>query len=264
MKNLISALIAGFTTMVKRPAVFLPAVILSIINGVLLFLSYDILFEFLFDVIFLERFSEVSVIELPFIVISNYPWHLLVILLLAVVSLALQMWVLVAVSKFLSSKASKIFEAIGYANGKILDVFGLAIILFIIGFIYLVILFGVLWVLLFSAELGWLLLIVLGLAGIYLFVKLFFAAIIMGIENLNVKKSLAHAWDFSRKRFWGVLVFSFLVSLIAALIEGFGSTAASGITDDLFGILAGVIIMIFSSAYFSAASAKYYLNAMRR
>ena len=257
------SLIASLGQIVAKPQVLLAGIIATIFQTIILYFSLEPLGSVFEKAILLGELPNVGLMELPFQFYKMYFAELNVILLAFLASMVLQLWLGVVIARFASnlhSKKAGIMEAVGFGIKSLGKIIGAIIFLLAIAGIFFALFQIIAWLSEFSNEASLILLFLLGLLIAYLYVKLVFFIPLMGCKEANVRDALAEAWEFSKKKFWRILILLVIVSIIAAVIDFIGSSIAGFTIED---IIASIIISLFAvigSTYSALVLANYYLN----
>ncbi|MFH1256383.1 MAG: hypothetical protein V1494_03755 [Candidatus Diapherotrites archaeon] len=257
MFEMIAALIGAAFGLVKKPVVLLAAIILAIINTVVFFLLFEPIAELLYNFFVLGLVPEGNAWELPFRFLQLYFLNSIAILVAMFISLMLFIWLLFVAAAAEKEKDSAIAEA----NSRLGEIFWLSAFIFIAVFVFLAI--GYIFMAIgFSFDLLALPALIVFLAwllvGLYVFVKLSFVAVIAAMEKVKGKEAFIKTWQWSAKRFWGIIVFLLLAGFIFSLINALGDGVAGITGEEISGIVIGLIFAIIANAYVALAMAKAF------
>jgi hypothetical protein len=261
---LIGAIIKAFKTIVKNPLLLLPALILPAVTFGLLFVLQEPLFNLLVDILFLERVPESTLLAFPIHLLAMYPIELAAVAVMVLASSIIS----IAVGFIYAKYANSIEADKASLSGSIKAVFeNKNSILALAGFLFIVILFviGISWLLLAASTIIPQILLVVILLFIllaYIFVKLTFSVQAMAVENIKAKEALSKSWAFTNKRFWQVLGFLILTTIIYSIIIAIGDfvdLTLTEINEDL-GTLVFVIFWTIGVSFSNLAMAFYFIK----
>ena len=259
----LKAAISGFTTLLRRPQVLLPALIVMAISLLASLALGELVFGLLYQGLIYEILPETGIWEFPFALYQMYSAEINALIALLGLSLLLQIWLAFGYARVVSGKKKKqgIFGAMAYATKNIKHViaafifFGIVSVFFLI-LAYLLLAFGF-----YTDIIAIALWIVFALLVIYLGIKLIMAVPIMAIEEVNLKEALQKSWKFSEKHFWGLLALLAIVFLIVSpALNYVGGSIADLFVDDMLAIAVLAIFTLIVTAYTNLAIALYYVQ----
>ncbi len=269
--KLIESIIGSLKALIKKPLVILPAILFALVVFAAGFLLQDALINFIVEVLLLGNLPEGPLLAFPLHIVAMYPIELAAIAFLLLLSIV--MWIASAffyariANDTLAEKVS-----IGAAFSATLENAS--------GIVWLGIFFGV--ISLFALGITWVLLALLGtnqLAGIaiavvlmllgllmaYTFIKLSFTVYAMAVEKLKARDALAASYKFTAKRFWNIIVFMFVLSIIYGLIIGIGDIIDLAIPDENIGSIIFILFWGFGVSFTNLAMAFFYIkNALEK
>jgi len=254
-------LIGAGKRLVKNPLLLLPALASMVIFFALGFVFLPFAADLMLDVLFLEIIPDSSLLAFPFQFFALYPLQILALGLFALLSgllfTALNYWYANYLGESLGKSAS-IGKACRETLGALKAIASLVLFIAIISLV-----FGTLfWV---SAVisiaiplLGLGLMLVLSLAGFYVYIKIAFATQALALEEGSVKQALQQTWDFSQKRFWHVILFLIVLGLIHQIIVFLGDYVSLLFLDETIEIIVFAVFWGASLAFAGLAMALYY------
>ncbi len=260
---MIESIVRAFQSIVKKPLILLPALLLPVLMLALLFIFQGPISNLLVEALFLENIPESPLAAFPVHFAAMYPIEVAVVALLALV-LAI---VGIAVT-FLYSRLASDFSAGEPSLGKVLgatlesrgNIAVLAVFFFIIVAFFVTIAWLFILVSALNSIVGLILLICLGLLLLYTAVKLSFTVPAMAVEGLKAKEALVKSWVFTGGRFWQVLVFLVIVSIISGVIIGIGNLIGTLVLGELIGGIVFIIFWLFGIAFSNLAIPFYYIK----
>ena len=259
--SIIECIVSVGKNLVKKPLLVLPSIAAVAILFGLLFLFLEILIELMVNVMLLEIVPEGPLYALPFQFIAIYGPHLLAVLAFTVIGAVLFTSLNYWFGSFIAGKI-KGQESFGKTFSKTKKGLG-KIIAFVIFVILVALVFGTLfWVfaLIFQAVpvLGILLIALLSLAAFYLYVKLAFVISALALEKGTVKQAFEQSWNFSQKRFWQILLFLIVVSVLNQLIIFIGSSISELFLDENIEIAILALFWAIALTFVGFALPTYY------
>lgn len=259
----IKAVISGFTTLLRKPQVLLPALIVMAISLLASLALGELVFGLLYQGLVYEILPETGIWEFPFALYQMYSAEINALIALLAVSFILQIWLAFGYARFVSGKKKKegIFGAMAYATRNIKHVIA-AFVFFGIASVFFLVIAYLLFALGFYTDIIAIALWVLfALLVIYIGIKLIMAVPIMAIEEINLKEALQKSWKFSEKHFWGLLLLLIAVFLVVSPALNFiGGNIADLFIDDLSAIAVLAIFTLIITAYTNLAIALYYVQ----
>ncbi len=246
---------------IKNPLVLLPAFASIAIFFILAYIFSPFLIELAVEIMVLENFPDTSLNVLPFQLIGLYGLQLTALLVFTVLSgilfAALNYWYAVYEKLALDGNTSigKVCEETMHAFGQILS---FTFFIVILGFLIGILLWFSLMLTLFFELGGLVLLVLLVLAGFYIAVKFVFVLQALAFDKSNVRKALEQSWNFSQKRFWQVLLFVIVVTIIYGVLMNIGTTASDFFEEEIISVIVFAVFWAVFLAFSGLALAGYY------
>ena len=259
----LKAVISGFTTILRRPQVLLPALIVMAISLLASFALGELVFNMLFGGLVLEILPETGVWEFPFALYAMYGSEINALIALLALSLILQIWLAFGYARFVSGKKKKegIFGAMAYATKNIKHIIAAFVFFGIVSMFFLVLAYALLALGIYTDLIAIALWIVFALLVIYIGIKLAMTVPIMAIEGVNLKEALQKTWKFSEKHFFGLLLLLIAVFLVVSpLLNFIAGYITNFIADEMTAIAVLAIFTLIITAYTNLAIALYYVQ----
>lgn len=263
---MIESIVKGFRAITKKPVVLVPALLFAAVTLVIVMFLQDPIIDFIVDGLIAGNLPTGSLIEFPLRLFAMYPAGLMAIAAMAFVSTILWIanaFVYARIANDLESgnaSLSKAFDAVLANKARIfwLGVFFSIIVMF----------FGVLvWLLLVIGSMGQALGIaalvveVLLLAGLaYIYVKLAFVIQAMAVSGLKPKEALVKSWNFTVGRFWHAILFLFTVTVVAQLIWLAGDVVEFYSPSVELGAVAFLLFWTIGVSFSNMAIAFYFIK----
>jgi len=258
---LIEALGGAVKRIVKNPLVLLPAFASIAIFFILVYAFSPFLIELVVEIMIFENFPNVPLNVLPFQLIGLYGLNLTALLVFVVLSgilfASLNYWYAAYEKLALDGKPSleKACSKTIHSFGQIIS-FTFFILIF--AFLLAILLWFSLMITMFF-ELGGLVLFVLFvLAGFYVAVKFVFILQALAFGKNNVRKALEQSWIFSQGRFWQVLLFVIVVTIIYSILMSIGSIASDLFEGEIESMIVFAVFWAVFLAFSGLALASYY------
>ncbi|MAG22126.1 MAG: hypothetical protein CL943_02365 [Candidatus Diapherotrites archaeon] len=257
---MIDSILKAFKSIVKKPALLIPPIVIPTLLVALIFLFIEPLANLLVEVLFLENVPESPLFALPIHFLAMYPIEILSVVLLVFVFSVI--W---AATAFFYSKVANDLSAGGGSIGEALratkEAFGkivaLIVFFYVIGFFSAILL----WLfMLLPATIGFILSMLFAVLLFYVFVKLSFTIPAMAIDNLGVKEALAKSWVFTKKKFLSVIIFLFVVSVLSTFILRIEEAIETLFSDEIITSILFLIFWLFATVFSNLAVAFYYLK----
>ncbi len=259
----IKAVISGFTTLLRRPQVLLPALIVMAISLLASLALGGLVFGMLYQGLIYEIIPETGIWEFPFALYQMYSAEINALIALLALSFILQIWLAFGYARFVSGRKKKegIFRAMAYATKNIKHVLSAFVFFSIVSVFFLILAYLLLALGFYTDIIAIALWIVFALLVIYLGIKLIMTVPIMAIEEANLKEALQKSWKFSEKHFWGLLLLLVVVFLVVSPALNFiGSNIADLFIDDMGAIAVLAVFTLIITAYTNLAIALYYVQ----
>ena len=254
----------GFKGIIRHPVSIVPALIASaVITALFIFAIGPEIANLVLETIFLGNVPETGISVVPFQFLSLYSGSLLVLALGAVVALLIG----IATNFFYANFAKELQAknpSIGKAFSKTISDLPGIIAVAIFGIIIAVILGIAFWVLLLVAGtiavVSEVIMAIIAILAAYCVVKIAFLVPIMATEKAKLKEALGKSWEFTNKKFWTVLVFLVVVSIINQIIFGIGLALSDAVIDTNIGIIVYAVFWAMATAFMAIAIAIYYIE----
>lgn len=259
---MIKSVVKGFAGIARKPAVLLPAVIAGIIQLIIAFFAIGYFLDINAILLYFEGIPEGSLLEMLFLFYQTFTLQVWALIIAGIIAVFLQAWVLISLAriagKMQAGEKASVFEAMRFALSK----FWVIASIIIFGFVVAVLAFSLLVLISFlfdfNALAGMVIAIVAGIIAVYLLVRLFLFAAVIGAEDANLKESLATSWHATFKRFWATFIFIIILVLINSAIEGIAIAVNEGIASDDLAVLITAVFSIIALTYSGLAIGFYY------
>ncbi|AJF59988.1 MAG: hypothetical protein J4224_00905 [Candidatus Diapherotrites archaeon] len=260
-----SALVQGLKDLALKPSILLPAIVFVLFNAVLAALSQDTILEFFYNVIFLEQLPyATNWVEFFYFFVMIYFWQLLALALVLFLAYTASFWMAFSYSAFVKNKGKTGAVASStHALSRIGSAVSLAVFFGIVTLLYGFLLMVFFLLTSLPGEnivggLGLLLFLLWLVFGVYLLVKLLFLPYIVGVEESKTKNAVEKAWQWSGKHFFGIIVVSLIVGIIANVIALAGSALSDFFGESLVAVAVVALFVSVSVAYSNLVFAHYY------
>ena len=257
------SLIGSLGQIAAKPQVLLAGIIATVFQTIIFYFSLTPLANVFDNAVLLGELPNVSLIELPFQFYKMYASDLNVILVFLLLSMIVQFWLAIVVARFAENTMHKkqgILEAIGFGIASFWKIIGAIVFLLAAAGIFFALFQIIIWLSDFSQELSLILMLLLAVFTAYLFVKLLFFLQIMGAKAANARIALLESWNFSKKRFWFIVILIVILSIISGLIDFAGSLASEPFGDSIIATIVLAFFSILGTTYSTLVLANYYLN----
>ncbi len=261
MIGLIKALGGAVKRIIKNPLVLLPAFASIAIFFILAYIFSPFLIELVLEIMVFENFPNVPLNVLPFQLIGLYGLNLTALLVFVVLSgilfAALNYWYAVYEKLALDGKAS-IEKACGKTMHAIGQIVSFTFFILIFAFLLAIMLWFSLIITTFFELVGLVLLVLFVLAGFYVAVKFVFILQALAFGKNKVRKALEQSWIFSQGRFWQVLVFVIIITIIYGILMSIGTTASELFEGEIESMIVFAVFWAVFLAFSGLALANYY------
>jgi len=258
---MINAIVEGFTSFAKKPLLFLPALFVMGLNFIVLLAAFESYFNLFFETLVLGEVPDAGLLELPFFMLTTYGADIIVIGLAAFVSFALGFYMIYIYASLLAGKETGMIKAI-IANAKRTgEILGLTLFVSIALFLY-----GIVAYLLFVASvsiealglIAFILLLIWGLFGLFVYFKFAFTPVLMATEKQKLKPALAAVWKWSSPKLISIIIFLIIIGFLAGIINTVFITLADATGSNELGILLLLLGFGLSNAYYNISFVKYF------
>ena len=261
---MINALVSSFFKLLKKPNYFIPSLLGMFFTTLLLLVFSDNYFNIIYKIFVFGELPQTELFNLPFYMLSIYGADLFIITLATFISISIGFFVLYVYSTLFNDSKLTVSKAINSNLGRISEIIGLSLFVFVVGFLYTGIGFLLGLIITSFESLGLIITILILLwiiAGIYIYTKLAFTPLIMSIERKNLKQALSQSWKQSETKMLKLLFFLITLSAIVQAMNFFISTFADAIGVELIMLLVLIIGLGFTNAYYNISFIKYFLNS---
>jgi len=259
---MLKSVLGSLAQLVAKPQVLVAGILAGIFQLVLALVAWDSGLDLFEQVIVLGQMPDVGILELPFAFFQLYFPQLSVLFLVLLVGLIVQFWASIVLGRFAKNSIEGkggIGEALGFGVSHLGKICWAIIFLMAVSAVFFAAFGIVAGIAGFSIELSIILALVLMIVLAYLYVRLVFFLPIMGAKDANARDALLESWEFSKKKFWTIVIFLVIVSLVAGVFDLAGTILSEQFTGD---VVSGIIVAIFailSSTYSGLALANYYV-----
>jgi hypothetical protein len=261
---MVKAVLDAFKLLIKKPALFLPAIVLGIANLVLFYFFEETFIEFMFSLTEPQAIPASPSIAVALIQFTALNLNkILFILGIGVISLFLGLWLLFAYSRFVflyfQGKAS-VKEAIGFAFKRIPRITALLGFALIVFWFYSIIVWLALFLLQEVEAIGIIVFLVVMFLGAYFFLGLVLTPVVMALEELDLNKGLRKTWAFSSKHLIEILALFIVIFAVTVVLEQI-SFYLTGFTENLLvGAFIGAVFFLITVSFQSLSLAVYYYS----
>jgi len=259
--KLINALLGAVKRIAKNPLVLLPAFASIAIFFILVYIFSPFLIELVIEMMVLENFPETSLNALPFQLIELYGLNLAALLVFVILSgilfAALNYWYAAYEKLVLDGKPS-LEKACGKTIHAIGQIISFTLFILIFAFLLAILLWFSLMATMFFELVGLVLLVLFALAGFYVVIKFVFVLQALAFGKNNVKKALEQSWNFSQGRFWQVLLFVIVVTVIYGIITSVGTMVSELFEGEIESMIIFAVFWAVFLAFSGLALASYY------
>lgn len=262
-----NALFGSAWEIVRKPAVLIPAAVVTAINLVLAYLSMDFIMGFFWNAFMAGIMPEGSFIELPYMLFAIYWKELLVTGIVIVLQYALWAWLVFAYTGMKKTRKESLGEGVAFATSRFGSILALSVFVMLLFLAFILAGMFLLWVSTIAGLeiVGMLLTLVLMVLAAYVSVKLLFVPAAMAAHDLKPKQGLRQAWRWSAGKLPGILLFLLLLLLFDGIISVVGdavSVIAAG--NEIAEVAVLALFSVIGGAYFSIALASYYLGTLAK
>ncbi|MFA4855617.1 MAG: hypothetical protein WC634_03470 [archaeon] len=259
--ELINALGAAAKRLVKNPALLLPAFAAIAIFFALAYAFSPFMEKLALDLMILGNVPDAPLSALPFQLIGLYGLEFSVLLVFFVLSsilfAALNYWYAAYAASGLGSK-----ESLGKASHETIKAMGkiasFTVFILLLVFLFVVLLWISLAIMPFFEIGSLVLLALLALAGFYFAIKFVFVLQALAIEHGSVRQALEKAWLFCEGRFWQVLAFVIVLSVVYGILLWAGGLASGLFSGEVESLIVFAAFWGIFLAYSGLALAFYY------
>jgi hypothetical protein len=256
---MIAEILQGIKATFRKPVSMLPALIAALIVLLASYLVAGPLFEMSVDIFLLEKLPEAGLEAIPFQFFAMYSGGVIAFALLSVVAMV----VLIALGFCNARYAldySEMHPSISQAIGQALKNLGKIVLLTIFFCVIALFFIALAWIFLLIPIVGTVLFFLLVIAIFYIVIKLVFSVAAMSIEDVSVKEALQKSWEFSQKRFWQIVAFLAIISIINLCLLNIGYALSDAALDDITEIVVFLVFWIVTVTYTTLAMGFYYVK----
>ena len=256
---MINALGAAAKRLVKNPLLLLPAFAAIAIFFALAYAFSPFMEKLAVDLMILGNVPDAPLSALPFQMIGLYGLEFSVLLVFFVLSsilfAALNYWYAAYVAIDRKESLGKACRETIKAMGKIAS---FTVFILLLVFLFAVLLWISLAIMPFFELGGLVLLALLALAGFYFTIKFVFVLQALAIEHGSVRQALEKAWVFCEGRFWQVLAFVIVLSVVYGILLWAGGLASGLFSGEVESLIVFAAFWGIFLAYSGLALACYY------
>lgn len=243
---LLESIKESFEFCVKKPLVFVPAVILMLVSIALYDLTTNIMTQVLFRLSTVDVIPNVSVFQFPYfmysIISDQVGIWIGIILLMALINVIVLYWTVRYVMSA-KTKTGNIMNALQTALKSIANMIILFIFLAVIAIALLEVGLFFVWLSQYLSFIGVIILFLYMLLIVYLLVHFMLIVPAMAVKQCNTGKALREAWEFGNEHWGGILLMLIFLAVINAVLNTVLNLA--------FGVFGAGSLMIALSAIFS-------------
>lgn len=272
----IVALTKALKSLVKKPWLILPALIVSVIAIMLEMFTIETKYGLFFDLFIDERMPETTLLELPFRIIELYPTETLTLMLSLAIVFFLNIFIVLIYSKYVKTekeeKNNTLINSTKYALSKITDAILLFILVALITLVFSLIYFLFI-VFLPITSISWIVMVILVLIFIYVFLKLVFLvpafvdaedAKAFG-KNLRkasggIKQALESSWGFTQKHLLGTILLLLVLGLIYTVAATLIATIAEIIEAPEIALVVFYVLLAVVATFTNLSICYYYFE----
>jgi len=257
--EMITSIINSLLMLVKKPKVFLPALVFLLIDFGFKYIFEEQMIETIFKFLEFTTYPIFNLQRLPFQFIASYPGDILFLGFALIVSSVIGLMISVSIANFIFEKKSISFSVIYSIKnlGKIIEFtlfFGLILLFSLI----------VLWIVFFFALstgiIGTIILLVVIVLMGFVFLHFAFVPALLG-KNMKIKEALKESWNFTGKHFIdlillliGIMIINFVLSQIYLQI------LITELGDNELMIFVELIFSLIIISYTNIVFPLFYLN----
>ena len=263
---MIYSVVYALKNIARNPMVLVPSIAAIAILFALLYAFAGFAIELIINAFFLEILPESPLNAFPFQFAAIYGMPLVALAALALIAAVLFTSLNYWFAAYIRMKTEK-SNGFGKACSETISALGKTV-----GFVVFVALAAalagiVLWafalVETLVSPLGIILAALLALGCFYLYVKLVFTVPALALERGTVKQALEQSWNFSQGRFWQVLLFVIVVSVISQVVLWIGSSLSELVLDETVEMaILGIFWAVMLSFYGMAVPIYYAKNKL--
>ncbi len=258
---MIKSLVGSAFAFVAKPKLFLPALIVAVVNIILAFFALDAFLEIIYNSLVLGIYPEGPLLQIPSLFFNMYPAQITIVILLALITYASSAWLIFAYAKSVKDSKAGIGAILSFGLQNLGNIVSLTLFLFLIALLYGIIFFLFLYLTMSTGLLGLAALILLlgwSLFGIYLLFKLYFLPVIMAVDELRLKQALGRVWQWSGKRLLHIILLIIILEIVSFALAFIGLVAGDFFTDPTLSAIAYYPFAVISIAYCSLVLVSYY------
>ncbi|MFH1225557.1 MAG: hypothetical protein V1676_07180 [Candidatus Diapherotrites archaeon] len=262
-----NALFGSAWEIVRKPAVLIPAAVVTAINLVLAFLAMDFIMGFFWNTFMAGVMPEGSFIELPYMLFAIYWKELLVTGIVIVLQYALWAWLVFAYTGMKKTRKESLGEGVAYATSRLGSILWLSVFVTVLFLAFVLAGMFLLWISTVAGLelIGLVLTLLLTVLAAYVSVKLLFVPAAMAAHGLKPKKGMQQTWRWSAGKLPGILLFLVLLLLFNGIISVAGDAASAlAAGNEIAEVAVLALFSIIGGAYFSIALASYYLGTLAK
>jgi hypothetical protein len=261
---MIGSFYGTFGLLLKRPLYFVPALIIAILNLFFILISIDNYYSFIYDAIILGSIPGNGIMDSLYYMLTVYAVDLFFISLTLFLTGISGIYALFVYASLLGDEKKSVVSGMIGSLSRIGEI-SLIVIFFFVAcalFFFTGAMFfdmslsgGI------ASILGGLLLTLLFILGFYASAKLVFAPVIMALERMKLKQALGKSWAWSGKRFFGIIIFLVLLSIMVSAISGFFFALEETLDSEAIGFVLVLLGTGLSGAFYHVAMLKYYIDS---
>lgn len=258
---MIKSLVGSAFAFVAKPKLFLPALIVAIFNLALAYFAVDAFLEIIYNSLVLGIYPEGTLLQIPGLFFMMYPIQTIIVIALALIVYASSAWLIFSYAKSVKDSSAGIGAAISFGLKSLGRIVSLTLFLFIVGLVYAIIAFILLYFTISIELLGLAALVLLllwFLFGIYLLFKLYFLPVVMAVEEINLKQGVGKVWQWSNQRLLPIILLIIILEIVAFILTIIGLGAGDLLDDVILSAATFYPFALISIAYCSLVLVNYY------